>query len=706
MRERRGWRHNAVGSGLLLLSAFAAASVGQDTGIVVSGPPHPQVRYTSGQVVYVESLEAGRWLGRYWSAAGRINVPGEGWAEPAFQIEIDGKPLSDGWRWVSATERPRTGQGDRHLIVGLSHATAAVDVEVHTVVDGTPILTRWIEITNTARQPVALTSVAPWSGRLWVGRTFTLGSFTRSGHGWEGWFDWQPLRDTPKEVVCDKGQGHDDPFFIVRNDALGESFIGHLAWSANWRMVFQPDAHGLLFQVGPAAVSPLRVIDPGETIRTPAVHLGPVAGDLDTTVQAMHSHVRRSVLPRRDPTRSYRIQYLVPADQGYYTPLDEASALKCVDVAAAIGAELFILDAYWWDVTCDWVPSSDRFPRGLQPIIDAVREKGMRFGLYMEAEGGRGNVRDSRIAREHPDWLGPHAIINLAIPEAAAWVEAEICRLIEQYHIDLFRLDYNPQATGEGLVTKRHGRRENNYWRYYEACYAMYDRIRRRYPDVIFQQCAAGGARNDLGFASRFHETYLTDGLVIPRELQSFAGQTLGLPPEIFVILHGATGARGLGHPHNLDTVLRLTFTLATPQIFVGTVAPSIETLDPHRRERFLHYAEIYKRFLRPMLPDCRLYHHAPISSRGGVESSGWFVMEYAAPDRTKGWATLIRIGPSASDSYVFRPRGLDAGKSYRVTFDSIPTTATVDGLTLIRDGLPIRLEAVATSELLLFEAR
>jgi hypothetical protein len=80
--------------------------------------------------------------------------------------------------------------------------------------------------------------------------------------------------------------------------------------------------------------------------------------------------------------------------------------------------------------------------------------------------------------------------------------------------------------------------------------------------------------------------------------------------------------------------------------------------------------------------------------------------MEYAAPDRSKGWATLIRIGKSGTPEYLFKPRGLDPGKSYRVTFDSLDSKTTVSGLELIRQGIPIRLETLGSSELLLFEAK
>jgi len=105
------------------------------------------------------------------------------------------------------------------------------------------------------------------------------------------------------------------------------------------------------------------------------------------------------------------------------------------------------------------------------------------------------------------------------------------------------------------------------------------------------------------------------------------------------------------------------------------------------------------------MLPTAKVFHHAPISDRQGVEYGGWFVTEYAAPDRAKAWATLVRIGRSEADTYRFKPCGLDRGKTYRVTFNNTGETAALTGLELARDGLPIRLPVIMSSELLLFES-
>jgi alpha-galactosidase len=546
-----------------------------------------------------------------------------------------------------------------------------------------------------------------------------LGTFTRSDPGYQGWLEWKPLPEGKTLIEGGRPPGHDDPFFIVRNEEKGEYFIGHLAWSARWYMQFERKREGsnpspgLSFKIGPSASNPLRVIAPGETIETPAVHLGHVEGDLDSAVQAMHDHIRR-VLPPRKPERSHLIQFCVPGDTAYLgvpvhdeivrSEFNEASILESIDVAAAVGAEMFVLDAWWWETSGDWVPAPSRFPRGLGPIVEYARKKGLLFGLYAEVEGGRGNWANSKIGREFPEWIWPPNALDLTRPEVAVHVESEVIQIIDRYGVDLYRHDYNTDTSIERPVTSRAGFEEHNSWRYYDAFYRIFERIHEKYPQLILQQASGGCARADLGTVSRFHETFLAE-MGQPTVLRAYSGMTLALPPEILAI--GIGNAVDRGH---LDTHLRSVYTLATPFILSG-VAPTVEELSPQHRERYLHYANIYKEFIRPLLPTCKMYHHAPVSSRGGVESSGWCVTEYAAPDGAQGWATIFRIGDSESDTYLFTPRGLDHGETYRVTFDSgwhrqQGKTATIAGWRLMCEGLQIRLEAVMSSELLLFEAQ
>ncbi|MFN8007211.1 MAG: alpha-galactosidase [Terriglobia bacterium] len=711
---------------------------GESVDIKVEVIPDHLIRYRSGNTVYVEGLAGDRWVGRYWTADGRINVPYELYADDAFAIQVDNMWLSKGWKWVGSSEIPEAGKGARHLVVELSNTLRPIDLKIHTRLDGTPVLVRWLELTNKFAKPVALSAVYPWSSRLWRSQdyraslpqdsnsVFTLGYFTEVGHGWEGWFQWFPLKDPMTRIRYDVGHGANDPFFLVRNEAEGEYFIGALAWTANWEMEFKSEGESvgfgggrfkpsidanLWFKLGSWASLPQRVIEPQEKVITPALHLGHVEGDLDLPVQAMHEHVRRSVVPFRKPDRSYLIQYAVPGDQGYIARtfgdlagMNEKNLLQQIDMAEALGAELFIVDAGWWDIYGEWTPSTDRFPRGLDPVVQYARSKGLLFGLYAEVEGARGDWSQCKWCKEHPDWFFPNYknILNLTKPEVVAHVESQLSRMIDQYKLDLYRHDFNTPFTYELGQTPRSGIEENDYWRYYEGWYGILERIHKKYPDLILQQAAAGGMRNDLGMVSRWHEPYLTDGLNMPHVLENYAGQTLALPPEIFVIAFGIpANSPNRGH---FDTHLRVTYSLGTP--WLAPVAPSLQDMSPERLNRYRYYADLYKKFIRPLFPSCKMYHHAPVTATGGVTSSPWFVMEFAAPDRSKGWATLVRLRPGDPAEFVFKPRGLDPSKTYRVTLDSYGKASNVEGLRLIEQGIPVRLESTLSSELILFESQ
>ncbi len=94
--------------------------------------------------------------------------------------------------------------------------------------------------------------------------------------------------------------------------------------------------------------------------------------------------------------------------------------------AAALGVELFVIDAGWYAGTGaagpfdfdaglgGWTADPVRFPNGLAPLRDYAHSLGLRFGLWVEPErvnlslvgaaGRRGSVaRD----RERPVRLGP-----------------------------------------------------------------------------------------------------------------------------------------------------------------------------------------------------------------------------------------------------------------------------------------------------------
>jgi alpha-galactosidase len=713
------------------------------TDAVVRSEPAPGVRYVNGPVVYEEALVDGRWVGRYWSSNGRIrpdifvsganhervkNLPIE-----AFELEIDGQTLNSGWQWVGARIEANS-EGPRTVVVELDHSVRPIVLSIHTLLDGTAVLTRWLEIRNRGERPAALARVQPFAGLLWRmehvrdhlspehPHAFTRGAFQSATHLNEGCFTWEPVPNGCIRLEGRRGRsGHRAPFFIVRNEANGEHVIAHIAYSANWsyELIGELDPASadasLCFRAGPAGVSPLRVIDPQEAVETPAVHLGLVYGDLDETIQAMHDHIRLSVAPPQPEGRAQRFTH---NHWGFVTDrVNEEFLRRDIDVAAETGAELYILDAgwfgtepgRWYHTVGDWW-AGKWLPNGVRAIREYAREKGLLFGMWMEAECV-GSL--SQLYREHPDWImrrdgnpvvqgragEEHFILDLTKSHVAAWFEAEINRVVEEFDLDLFRLDYNIDAW-EGGHALRSGFVENTLWRYYEVLYGTFDRLRARFPRLILENCSSGGGRADLGMMARFHTTQISDLAQLPRALAVLNGMTMALPPELCHPLGGYMNGEELFYG-DVDTQFRAT--LFGHPMMIGS-APSLSEMVPGFGTSLKRHIEIYQTYIRPILGTSRVFHHTPVIDFRNPR--GFCALEYAAPDGDSAVAGIFRLAGPGPSTYHFRPKGLDRGRRYNVLFDNSRENVEASGLTLANDGLRIGLESPLTSELLIFERR
>jgi alpha-galactosidase len=276
-------------------------------------------------------------------------------------------------------------------------------------------------------------------------------------------------------------------------------------------------------------------------------------------------------------------------------------------------------------------------------------------------------------------------------------MEDQICRVIGDNELDFYRLDYNVGNLGPGLQGVRDGFVENGYWRYYEALYAIYDRVRERFPNVILENCASGGGRTDIGFVKRFSHTWVTDWQIAPRSFSITNGMTMALPPEYVDRLIAGQDGHTTG---DVDFQCRL---LLFVRPSIAWMAPLGWPTNPVHIARVRRMVDLYRSFVRPFQAEGRIYHHTPVFD--GPEPRGWGVLELASRDRSKGVVGLFQLSSPRESEYLLRVRGLDVGRRYRVTWDNAEQTCEVDGFTLMKQGIHVRLEGALTSELLLFEA-
>jgi alpha-galactosidase len=703
--------------------------------IILNEGLEPTVTYRTGMVVYEESLIKGQFVGRGWNGAGFINFydgrlnPVEHPAPQAFWLETDGQLLASDWEWVSFEKLPAAEKdkpGDLHSVVTLKHLVRPVTVKVHTKLDGTPVLVRWLEVTNTGSQPAALAAAYSWSGvmqktnrwRSHLGNTgsalYSIGYFGNTHWGAEGSFQWFDLPAAGYRIDGRyRRDRHRHPWFVLRNNATGEHFIGQLAWSGGYSFEFDLDADPgtldytarLFFRAGPDAMPPQRVIAPGETVSTPEMHLGLVFGDLDTAIQAMHDHLRRSVFIPQPRGRGGWIESGI----GPELEITVEQVFHAIQAAAEVGAEVFFIDASWysppkgnwWSTAGDWQVDRQRFPDGIKPFRDLVHQKGMLWGLWMDAER---IGSETQAAKEHPDWLGTAYdgqkrlgdLLDLTSPAAAQWMENQIVKVIEENELEFFRLDHNTMP-GVGIHNLRDGFVENGYWRYYETLYAIYDRLRARFPNVIFENCAGGGGRTDIGMLRRFSHTWVTDWQIAPRSFSITNGMSMALPPEyVDRLLGGQSGhtTADFDFQSRLLLFVRPTF---------GFLYPLGSQWNPIMLGRLKHWIDLYKNFVRPFMNTARIYHHTPVVSQ--PDPQGWGVLELVSQDRARAICGLFQLSAPTQPEYLLRLRGLDVSRRYRVTWDNSGQACEVDGFILMKQGITVRLEGALTSELLLIEA-
>lgn len=685
-------------------------------------------RYVTDTTVREEALENGRLIGLYWSASGQVQRENisqtlpkiNPWHRPihVFELEIDGQSLHNRWDWISASERPALKPGTVESVVELKHQVRPVSVKVVTRLDGSPILTRWLEISNTGSQPAAISRVAPWSGMLWDTETdwnpsiepsqktskFSLGYLASEEFGKEGNFIWQTLPPEHFRIERRMGRSHGSPYFILRNEVTGELCFMAIAWSGNYFADFAYRSEKYLsFEAGPLGPSPLRIIEPGETVSSPEIHLGMLHSDMDSAVHAWHKHIRASVVPPRPIGR----EMFTVGNRCVEHPGDWM--LKEIDLAAEMGVEAFMVDAgwygdefsKWWELRGDWY-EGNWLPGGMSGIRDRVKSKGMLFGVWIEPEM---MYEKSRLYKEHPEYAlrtdGDRPVgntcLNLADPAVAKYMEDSIVHVVKDFGVDFYKLDYNIE-TYEGGQNLKDGYLENHAWRHFEVLYRVHDRILNEHPKVVMENCSSGGGRNDLGMLSRFHYACESDMSTHPLAIRAISALSLFLPPEAICYYHN--------HVHyahqtaDLDTHLRVT--LFTSPVFVGFGAQ-----DADRNTAYFlktkRYIELTKTFCRPIMANRPVvYHHTP--DIGLLNPADWCVLEYALSDRTQAYAGIFKLNKTGPNEYIFRPRGIDPALYYDVTLDNRHSTIRVSGWELTNSGVRVNLDGALTSELLLFK--
>ncbi len=332
----------------------------------------------------------------------------------------------------------------------------------------------------------------------------------------------------------------------------------HVGWSGNTRVYAERTNTGVRVLAGGELLLAGEVrLAEGESYTSPWVYASTGVG-LDELATRFHTFLRE----RPEHPRSPRPVTLNVWEAVYFDH-DLEKLVALADRAARVGVERYVLDDGWFrhrrDDTAglgDWYVDADVWPDGLGPLVAAVRERGMQFGLWFEPEMIN---EDSDLARAHPDWIlaagerlpvrhRHQQVLNLTIPEAYDYLRERISALVAEHAIDYLKWDHNRSLVEAG--TRATGRPAVHAQTL--AVYRLIDELKATHPGLEIESCASGGGRIDLGMMVHADRIWASD-CNDPTERQLIeSGTRLLLPPELIGSHIASPTSHTTGRTHTL----------------------------------------------------------------------------------------------------------------------------------------------------------
>ncbi len=347
---------------------------------------------------------------------------------------------------------------------------------------------------------------------------------------------WQPLTTSIAVSGASTRTIQDGaPFLALWSEQEQRGVAFHLFPNASWEMKVTRVGHLSKYT---QVVVELGILDynfdvtlaPGESIDMPELLCYEFKNKLDMDCYKLHNYMHVHY-PRREMPVIYDT-WMYCFDHVNYE-----NVYKQIALAADLGVEYFFIDAGWFGKGLDWEHSvgdwsenmTGAFCGRMIDIANAVRDAGMKFGLWLEPERA---MPDSDSVKAHKEYYidgdvqSDFCFLDFANEEARNWMLSVIFDLIERYGIEYIKNDYNAQMYFDVHHT--------SFLKYYEGHKKFMQAIRDKYPDLYISSCAGGGMRMELNNYTEFDSNWPSDNESPYDEMKIYKESILRLPPQGF----------------------------------------------------------------------------------------------------------------------------------------------------------------------------
>lgn len=434
------------------------------------------------------------------------------------------------------------------LIVVLKERVSALRLELsYTTFDHADVIVRKASLTNDMGETITLQRFSSLQLDL-PASDYSLVTFDGA---WarERYRTAQRLR--PGVHVNDSKTGvsssrHNPCLFLTTNednDNQGDCYGCNLVYSGDHAQSIETTPYGkvrLLTGLNPTTFS--WQLHPGEKFHTPEAVLTFSHEGLNGTSRNFHRFINGHIV--RGSWKYHQRPIVVNNWEATYFNFSEHALLKLAKSSADLGAELFVLDDGWFgsredDTTSlgDWTVNTKKLPDGLASLSKKIHGMGLLFGLWCEPEMVS---RKSQLFREHPDWMvaipgrNPSPgrnqyLLDLTREDVRDYLFESLSNIWKLANIDYVKWDMNRPLSDMYSNSKKFQQEEFNH-RYMLGLYSLLQRFVEAFPQVLFESCASGGNRFDLGMLCFMPQTWTSDNTDALSRMHIQEGTSCGYP--------------------------------------------------------------------------------------------------------------------------------------------------------------------------------
>lgn len=414
-------------------------------------------------------------------------------------------------------------------------------------------------------------------------------------------------------------------------------------------------------------------LEPGEEFEGPEAVMTFSHNGYNGMSHHMHDFVKEHIVRGQWKYRERPI--LINSWEAAYFDINESKLVKMAKAAKDVGIELFVMDDGWFgnrnDDTSslgDWYVNLKKLPSGVKGIADKINALGMDFGIWVEPEMVNEN---SDCFRAHPDWAvkisgRPHSlgrnqmILDLTKVEVQDYIINQMITVFDSANISYVKWDMNRIFSDCYSEELGYERQQEFSHRYVMGLYRIMDVLTKKYPHILFEGCASGGNRFDLGILCLMPQIWASDNTDAICRAKMQTNYSYGYPMAV-------VGAHVSGCPNHQtlrNTSIETRFNVAAFGI-LGYEC-NISEMSKEELEAVTKQIKIYKKFRRTL----QFGDYYRISNGKNTDyTNGIYQWISVAKDKSEAVGLFLQGQATPNFSYgKFKAKGLDEDKLYHFT--------------------------------------